>query len=81
MKELIKIGRLKGLQHRALAVDNLEIVFTANHVIRPFELTVDRRIAERGITEIHRDFFAVMRAEKLKTQFSENTINEVLKNA
>ena len=27
------------------------------------------------------DFFAVMRAEKLRTKYSENTINEVLKNA
>jgi guanylate kinase len=41
----------------------------------------DYAIVNDALEDAISDFFAVMRAEKLKTQFSENTINEVLKNA
>ena len=41
----------------------------------------DYAIVNDALDDAISDFFAVMRAEKLKTQFSENTINEVLKNA
>ena len=41
----------------------------------------DYAIVNDALEDAISDFFAVMRAEKLKTQFSENTINEVSKNA
>jgi guanylate kinase len=41
----------------------------------------DYIIVNDALEDAVSDFFAVMRAEKLKAEFSENTINEVLKNA
>ena len=41
----------------------------------------DYIIVHDALEDAVSDFFAVMRAEKLKAEFSENTINEVLKNA
>lgn len=41
----------------------------------------DYIIVNDALEDAVSDFFAVMRAEKLRAEFSENTINEVLKNA
>lgn len=41
----------------------------------------DYIIVNDALEDAISDFFAVMRAEKLKVEFSENTINEVLENA
>ncbi|MBR4627095.1 MAG: guanylate kinase [Ruminococcus sp.] len=41
----------------------------------------DYIIVNDDLDDAVKDFFTVMRAEKLRTEYSENTINEVLKNA
>lgn len=47
----------------------------------PYAKNYDYIIVNDGLEDAVSDFLAIMRAEKLKREFSENTIDEVLKNA
>ena len=77
------IGELRRrLKKRGTEEDDViekRVAQAANEI--PYANKYDYVIVNDALEDAVSDFFAIMRAEKLKAKFSENTINEVLENA